>query len=134
MKLQHKFPASKVPSTDMLAIFAFEGARPTLPALPAGVVVPKHALQGFKGELREARLADATSGPAKRVLVIGLGKKEAFAIDTAEKLRRAAAIAVQRAESAQCETCTLLADDSLAKLADETLAKVAGADVLGHAF
>ena len=33
---------------------------------------------------------------------------------------------MQRAESSQCETCTLLADDSLAKLA--------GADALGHAF
>jgi len=120
MKLSHKETTTKLHDTDVLALYALEGDKP---ALPAGVELTKHSLDGFKGEFREVRLCDAVSGPAKRVLVVGLGKKDAL---DAERLRRVAAVTVQRAESALATTCSLLVDAALVMLC--------GADKLGQAF
>ena len=105
MKLVHRELAEHLPETALLAVFAFEGEAPEL---PAGVQVGSRALEGWKGEFREARLADAVEGPALRVLAVGLGKHDGFDV---EKLRRAAAIAVQRAESLGAAHATLLATE-----------------------
>ncbi|MDZ4772255.1 MAG: leucyl aminopeptidase [Planctomycetota bacterium] len=108
-KLLHKELSSKLSDTDLLVCFALEGDKPNL---PPGVVLTRHGLEGFKGEFREARVADCVSGPAKRVLAVGLGKK---ALLDAERLRRVAAVAVQRAEGAHCVTCTLAVEVALTK-------------------
>jgi len=108
-------PASKrLSGTGLLALFAFEGGTASRPDLPAGVKIPAGALDDFKGEFREARAIDAVAGPAKRVLVVGLGKKDGL---DPEKLRRAAAICVQRAEGAGAPNATILADDATASQA-----------------
>jgi leucyl aminopeptidase len=104
MKLTYKKPSARLSETGVLALFAREGEKP---ALPKGVALPPRALDEYKGELREARLIDALSGPARRVFVIGLGKSGEV---DAEKLRRASAIAVQRAEAAGAPSATLLVD------------------------
>jgi len=88
MKLTVAPSSRKLSETALLVLFAFEGARPEL---PAGVKLPAGALDEFKGEFRETRIADAIAGPAKRVLAIGLGKKETL---DAERVRRGAAIGV----------------------------------------
>jgi leucyl aminopeptidase len=104
MKITYKEPSARASETGVLALFVFEGAKPEL---PKGVAVGELALKEVKGEFREARMADATSGPAQRVLFVGLGK--AAGVDL-EKLRRAAAIAVQRAETFGATSATLVVD------------------------
>lgn len=84
---------SKLPKTELLVVFHAERAAPRL---PADVEVSATALGDLKGEFRDLRLADGISGPAKRVLFVGLGKPAEF---TVERLRRVAALAVQRAEA-----------------------------------
>jgi leucyl aminopeptidase len=121
MKLNSASSSRKLPETGLLALFAFEGARPDV---PAGVQLPSSALDEFKGEFREARLVDSIRGPAQRVLAIGLGKKDAL---DAEKLRRVAAIAVQRAEAAGASSCTIAADDA-------TIAQAGGPERCGIAL
>jgi leucyl aminopeptidase len=110
MKLHHKESTSKLPATDLLALFVLEGDKP---ALPAGVELAKVALEGFKGEFRELRSTEALAGPARRVALIGLGKKNAL---DRERCRRVAALAVQRAENLGAAACTLLVEDELARL------------------
>ncbi len=107
MKLTFQKLANRTPNTDLLVLPVFEGEKVKL---PAGVELAKVATDGFKGELREARLADAHKGPADRVLLIGLGKAKDM---DAERARRTAAIAAQRAESLGASTCTLLASEGL---------------------
>jgi len=97
--------------TALLALLAFEGEPPRV---PAPVKLPGGALKGYKGELREARLCDAISGPAERVLIVGLGKRAEL---ESERLRRASAIAVRRAEAAGCAKATLWADRDLCEAA-----------------
>jgi leucyl aminopeptidase len=121
MKLTVAPSSRKLSETALLVLFAFEGARPEL---PAGVKLPAGALDEFKGEFRETRIADAIAGPAKRVLAIGLGKKETL---DAERVRRGAAIGVQRAEGAPAATCTIVADDA-------TVAALGGAERAGIAL
>jgi len=111
MKLTHKNDTGRLAATDLLVILVEEGAKP---ALPAGVKLPPLALKDFKGEFRQTRLADAASGPAGRVLLVGLGA--AKDVD-GEKLRRAAAIAVKQGETACAASLALWVDGKCAKLA-----------------
>jgi leucyl aminopeptidase len=104
MKLTYQAPTARWSDTGLLALFACQGEKPEL---PKGIEVSELALQEFKGEFREARATDALSGPAQRVLFVGLGKQREVDL---EKLRRAAAIAVQRAEAAGAEGATLFVD------------------------
>ncbi len=104
MKIQTAAPSKKLAATGLLVLFAPEGSKPEL---PAGVKVAPGAFDEFKGEFREARVADALTGPAKRVLAVGLGKKDAI---DAEKLRRAAALSVQRAEGLGAASATIVAN------------------------
>jgi len=121
MKLNFSSSTRKAPKTAMLALFALEGSKPDL---PDGVKLPAGALSEFKGEFREVRVVDAVSGPAKRVAAIGLGKKEAL---DAERLRRVAAIAVQRAEGGACESCAIWVEEDLVE-------KAGGAERAGAAL
>jgi len=77
-------------STPLLAVLAAEGESPVL---PRGVKIPAAAKNDFSGKARSDRLADASAGPAERVLLLGLGKEPG-----AEELRRAAARAVKVAK------------------------------------
>ncbi len=90
MKIICKSAAARLTKTELLVVLGKEGVKVTL---PAGVTVPGIALETFGGTERETRLTDATGGPAKRVLMIGLGKGE----PELEVVRRAAAIAVKKA-------------------------------------
>lgn len=121
MKLTFSPSRKKLPETGMLALFVLEGSRPDL---PSGVKLPAGALADFKAEFREARVVDAVSGPARRVVAIGLGQKEAL---DAERLRRAAAIAVQKAEGAASESCAL-------RIELDLVDRAGGAERLGAAL
>jgi leucyl aminopeptidase len=118
--------------TDLLAVLALAGAPP---ALPEGTTLPEAMLQGFKGDFREHRMTDAALGPVGRVLVIGLGKESEL---STERLRRAAALAVQKADAAQVESATLWCDPALegrvggARAAGQALAE--GASLGGYRF
>ncbi len=100
---------AKLARTELLVVFHFERAKP---ALPAAVEVHATALADLRGEFRDIRLADALSGPAVRVLFVGLGKSADWSV---ERLRRVAALALQRAEALNCENATLWCDSKLAK-------------------
>ncbi len=107
MKLNFQKLGTRIPNTDLLVLFVFEGEKPKL---PAGVELAKVATAGFKGELREARVADAQKGPADRVLLLGLGKAKDL---DPERLRRAGAITSLRAEALGAPTCVLLVHDAV---------------------
>ncbi|MBI5364957.1 MAG: leucyl aminopeptidase [Planctomycetes bacterium] len=107
MKLDFHKLGTRVPNTDLLVLFVFEGEKPKL---PAGVELAKVATKGFKGELREARVADALAGPADRVLLLGMGKAKEL---DPERVRRAAAVASLRAEGLGAATCALLVPEGI---------------------
>lgn len=100
---------SKLTKTDLLVVFHLEKAKL---ALPAGVEVHATALGDLRGEFRETRLADGVAGSAKRVLFVGLGKSASL---TLERLRRVAAVAVQRADGIGAASATLWCDADLAQ-------------------
>jgi leucyl aminopeptidase len=101
MKLRRPHP-QKLAATGLLVLFAPQGSRPEPPA-SRSLRAPSAE---FKGEFR-GRVADALAGPAKRVLAIGLGKKDTI---DAEKLRRGAALSVQRAEGLGAASATIVAN------------------------
>jgi leucyl aminopeptidase len=111
MKFAYKELSKRITESGVLVVFGTEGARPEL---PTGVRVPAQALSDFKGGFREARLTDAVSGGAKRVLLVGLGKESEVNL---EKLRRVAALGVKTVEQAACASATLFASKRLAKRA-----------------
>ncbi len=126
MKLTAKNASAKLTKVDLLVLFAMEGKKP---ALPAGDEVPRKALPDFSGELREARLTDATAGPAGRVLFIGLGKPEKTTKTvSAESLRRAAAIAVKKAEKVHAKSALIWVADSAKHAESSEAAGQAGAE------
>lgn len=120
MKLSFQSLGTRLPACDLLVICLLEGEKPRL---PAGVALTKVALADLKGEFKEQRVADATNGPAKRVLFLGLGKKNEL---DPEKARRLAAQAVQRAEA--------LGATSLALVAHATLSEAIGPQRMGQAL
>jgi leucyl aminopeptidase len=109
MKLTCKDSAAKLQETALVVVYTFEGDKPEL---PAGVETPKGSMSEWKGEFREARFADTVAGSAKQVLYVGLGKKAALDV---ERLRRAAAIAVLRAEGIGAATTTIVVPDAVSK-------------------
>jgi leucyl aminopeptidase len=120
MKLLHLEPNARLDAHELAVFFAFEGQKPEL---PKDVALRDFALKDFKGEFREVRACDAQDGPVQRVLVIGLGKEEAL---DAERLRRVAALAVQKAEGAAAKNCALVVP--------RALSDKAGPERLGQAF
>ncbi|MDP6739482.1 MAG: M17 family peptidase N-terminal domain-containing protein, partial [Planctomycetota bacterium] len=91
MKLTSKSAPASLPSTPLLAVLVCQGQRIHL---PKGVEVPKGFLTGFDGKRRTQASTWAVKGPAKRVLLLGLGP--AGDVD-AEELRRAGAAASNHA-------------------------------------
>ncbi|MFT5288955.1 MAG: leucyl aminopeptidase [Planctomycetota bacterium] len=105
MRISFQSSDRALTKTDLVVVLGLEkkgGAE-----LPAGIEVPKIARDSFSGEFRESRLTDATKGVALRVLQIGVGKK---ADVTPERLRRAAAIAVKKAEKIHAVKATFWID------------------------
>ena len=84
--------------TDLLVVFSTEGEKPSV---PKGVTISEKVLSAFSGKERETRLTDAVEGAAEQVLMIGLG-----AAGEAETVRRAAAIAVKKAEKIDVKSLT----------------------------
>ncbi|MCB9916508.1 MAG: leucyl aminopeptidase [Planctomycetes bacterium] len=111
MKLSHKNDTGKLPRTALLIVLAAEGEAP---ALPDGVALAPAALEDFRGEFRQVRLSDATAGAARRVLLVGLGKREDV---DGERVRRAAAIAVKKAETVEAEDATFFVPEAVAAMA-----------------
>lgn len=107
MKLTVKELTAKQASLDLLVVLVPEGEKP---ALPAGAALAKGALEGFKGEAKQSRLTDSGSGPARRVLLLGLGKRADL---DAERLRRAGAVAAKRAEDEGAARAALACPDSV---------------------
>lgn len=104
MKISYKTLAGKVTKTDLLVILSAKGKKPKL---PKDVTISEKVLSSFGGKTREARFTDAIEGPAERVLMIGLG--EGKVVDP-ETVRRAAAIAVKKAEKTDAESVTFWVD------------------------
>jgi len=103
--------SAPVRRTPLYAVLACEGEQPKL---PAGIEIPALAWKEFKGERNQQRLADASAGPAARVLLVGLGKPKDL---DAERLRRAAAQVVKKAEALKLDACVLECPAALARSA-----------------
>lgn len=104
MKISYKALSAKVTKTDLLVVLSPQGGNPKL---PAGVSIPKSVAGSFSGKSRETRFTDAIDGPAERVLLIGLGTGKSFDLET---VRRAAAIAAQKAEKTDTASMTFWLD------------------------
>jgi leucyl aminopeptidase len=102
-----KATKSRILKTELMVLFAFEGKKPRL---PANVTLLPHPLKCFSGKEHEIRSTDAASGPAERVLLIGLGSKNTADLET---IRRAAALAVKKAEQTAVEALTFWIDPTL---------------------
>jgi leucyl aminopeptidase len=121
MKLTVKDTRAKPGRCDLLVVLGLEGqargkSKKPVPRIvvPAGVVVPELALEAFRGEFRETRLTDAVGGSAARLLQVGLGKR---ADVTPERLRRAAALALKKAEKVRAADVVLWIDDEVTSAA-----------------
>ena len=115
MKITTKATSAKLAKVELACILVLEGKKPEL---PGGVTAAtKSALAGFEAGFRKTRLVD-TTGSAQRVLLVGLGK--AADLD-AERLRRAAAIAIKRARAEDVGSAALVASDSIAKACGDPL-------------
>ncbi|MEY2785559.1 MAG: hypothetical protein RL277_1769 [Planctomycetota bacterium] len=109
MKISFQSLGTRLPSCDLLVLCTLEGEKPRI---PAGITLPKHGLSDLKGEFKELRLCDATAGPAKRVLLVGMGKKNEL---DPEKARRLGAWAAQRADALGAASLALVAHGSLSE-------------------
>jgi leucyl aminopeptidase len=109
----------KTGTHDLAAIFVFEGGRdaPLLreaDGLTAGAISRLFAGGDFAGEPKEAAVLYPPEGaPARRLLLLGLGKREKA---TLESLRRAAGLAAKRARSLRAGTITFVLDDAVRTL------------------
>ena len=91
IQITTKTTASSLSRTEFLIVLVKQGSKVRL---PDGVVLPTNSLDAFKGHARETRVTDAQRGPAKRVLLIGIGEGRDI---TEESLRRIAAMASKQA-------------------------------------
>lgn len=103
MKISYKSPSAKLTKTEVLVVFVRQGDPPVL---PDGQSISEKVLSGFEGGNRATRFADALEGAAERVLLIGLGEEV-----EPETVRRAAAIAVKKAEDAEAGALTFFLPD-----------------------
>lgn len=110
---------AKLTKTDLLAILVPDSGTPKL---PTGVKLPSGVASKFEGKFRGTRFTDPTSGPAERAVLIGVGSLKGC---TQEKVRRAAAIAANRAKGIRASNLTIWVD--------ERVAKAVGAESAGQA-
>lgn len=113
MKISYKALTTKVTKTDLLVILSPEGKSPKL---PTGVTIPNSVVHSFSGKSRETRFVDTIEGPAERLLLIGLGESKPINLET---VRRAAAIAAQKAEKTDAGSVTFWLDTKLGKVAED---------------
>lgn len=106
MKISIKSLTQKTTRTDLLVVFALEGAKPQV---PGGIEIVESALDSFAGSARELRLTDAIDGPASRILLVGLGDEEATPLDP-EQARRCGALVASKAEEIEAASATVLLD------------------------
>src|SRR5262245_2128129 len=104
MNLELENRRDTIRPVDLLALLVFEGQKPRL---PRGVRLAGHVTEAFRGEFRELRATDPLDGNARRVLLIGLGKRDALDLD---RLRRLAALAVKEAERGRARSLGLWLD------------------------
>lgn len=109
MKIIAKDLAAAAAKTPFLVVLGFEG---TQPVLPPGVRLSKGHLADFRGEPRQCCLGYPEAGPAERVALIGLGKREKA---DAEALRRAVAVGVREAERIGCASAVVRIEEVVAK-------------------
>ena len=86
---------------DLLAVAFYKGESPTELAEDAARVVSDG---DFSGKAGETALLYGQQGPAPRLLLVGLGKRD---LATPEKLRRAAATVVRRARTLKLRAAAL---------------------------
>lgn len=112
----------KLAKTDLLAVIVPDSGTPKL---PEGVKLPSGVLSKFEGKFRGVRLCDPTSGTAERVVLIGVGSLKTV---NAERVRRAAAIAGNRAKGIKSSSLTIWVDERVAKSVGEEKAGQAAAE------
>ena len=95
MKLTTAPRNKKLAKTDLFVVLVREGADLVI---PGEIEIPALAKDSCSGKAREIRLTDATKGPAKRVLVVGIGNVE---LDTLA--RRFGVVALDRQEGGKIE-------------------------------
>ena len=102
MKLTTAPRNKKLAKTDLFVVLVREGADLVI---PGEIEIPALAKDSCSGKAREIRLTDATKGPAKRVLVVGIGNGE---LDTlAETVRRCGALIAKKAEKIGAKSVTV---------------------------
>jgi len=101
MKLTFQDKKRALRKTDLLAVLVLEGDRPEL---PRGVELPAGTLKAFRGEFRQCRATDAGGGEATRVVLVGCGKSKEL---DAERVRRAASLAVKEARASKARSMAL---------------------------
>ncbi|MCP3915051.1 MAG: leucyl aminopeptidase [bacterium] len=111
----------KLEKTPLVVVFVTEGVRPQL---PAEAKVPAAFAKDYEAKPRATRTTFASSGPAERVLLVGLGAAKKVDV---EGLRRAGATAAKTAEGLGVARAVLRVDDKIAKLAG-------GPEVVGRAL
>lgn len=112
--------AAKPTKCDLLALLVPEGEAADA---PKGVDVPEAFLRGFEGGFRSKRATFATGGPAREVLLIGLG--ETGEIDV-ERIRRAAAVASKEAQARKASSLQV-------SVADVAVEAAGGGELAGRA-
>jgi len=102
MKITTASPNKKLTRTGLFVALVSEGAGPIL---PPDIEIPALAKESCSGKAREMRLTDATRGPAKRVLLVGIGDRK---LDTlAETVRRCGALIAKKAEKIGAKSVTV---------------------------
>ena len=110
MKLSFQDTTRALPKTPVAVVFATQG---DALGLPKGVAIPASVGDDFEGRFREVRWIDAKSGPAERVLAIGLGKAAEADL---ERLRRAAGLASKQLEAKRMASAVVWTSKVVAKL------------------
>ncbi len=99
MKLTHIESHARLDAHELVAVLAEEGTKPDV---GKELAVRDYAWNGFSGEFRESRSADAAH---QRVLGVGVGKLSAL---DAERLRRLGALIAQKAEAQGAKRAALI--------------------------
>jgi len=111
IQITTKTTASSLSRTEFLIVLVKQGSKVRL---PDGVVLPTNSLDAFKGHARETRVTDAQRGPAKRVLLVGIGESGDI---TEESLRRIAAMAARETEQVSGRSVSIWVDLSFGRKA-----------------
>lgn len=102
---------TSIPKSQSLILFAFEKEKAPCALPKQAPLIQQAASEGFKAkECSGAILHPKSGSPAKQVILVGLGDKSKL---TGEKLRRAAAAAIKKAQSFSQKSVSLLLPGTL---------------------